>query len=295
MFHAALQVRPADVTERWGVDVRLALCQLQVSGDKPANLAKVSAGVEQAAREGARLVVFPEATMHYFGAPIDPLAPIAERLDGPFVTTLQRLGRAHHAWILAGMFEYVDGDTRVYNTLVLVNDEGELVDTYRKIHLYDAFGYQESSRVAAGDGRTLLFEVDGVRFGALTCYDLRFPELCRFLASSGAQVLLLPTAWLHGALKELHLETLIRARAIENTVYVAAADQCGPGYTGNSALIDPQGTIVAGLAEVEGTVVATVSTDRIDAVRVTNPSLSNMRPDLYARWLEATASPSGTR
>ena len=274
--------------------IRLGLAQVAITGDKPSNLEKIAGATREASSRGAGLVVFPEASMFHFGKPNDPLAPASEPLDGTFVRTLQSLARTHKVWILAGMFERIDGDTRVYNTLVLLRDDGELHGFYRKIHLYDAFGYRESDRIAPGDGKTLSFELGGVRFGALTCYDLRFPELARHLTREGAQALLLPTAWLSGPLKEMHLLTLLRARAIENTVYLGAADQCPPGYCGNSVLYDPLGVAVASLGEAPGVIVGEVDPARVDIARATNPSLANSRVDLYARWIErAAVTPTG--
>ncbi|MBV8073849.1 MAG: carbon-nitrogen hydrolase family protein [Candidatus Eremiobacteraeota bacterium] len=268
--------------------LEIALAQTVVSGDKAANIEAIATALRAAA--GARLVVFPEASMYYFGKPTEPLAPVAEALDGPFALALRRLAREHRTWILAGMFERIDGSPCVYNTLVLIDDAGDSRGTYRKIHLYDAFGYRESDRIAAGDGRTLSFEIDGVRLAALTCYDLRFPEQIRHLAASGAQAIVLPAAWLAGPLKEMHLFTLLRARAIENTVYVGCADQCTPGYSGNTALFDPLGVVLASAGESPAVVRGTIDPERVATVRGLNPSLANSRPDLYARWLEAAAA-----
>lgn len=268
------------------MSIHIALAQIAVSGDKAANLEHIAKGAASAAKGGARLVVFPEASMYHFGKPTDSLAPIAESLDDVFVCALRGLARRHHIWILAGMFEKIEDDTHVYNTLVLIRDDGELHDSYRKIHLYDAFGYRESDRMRAGDGRTLSFELDGIAFAAMTCYDLRFPELSRHLTRDGAQALLLPTAWLSGPLKEMHLATLLRARAIENTVYVGAADQCPPGYCGNSVLYDPLGVSVASLGEEPGVIVGEIDSERVGAARAKNPSVENSRVDLYARWME---------
>lgn len=270
--------------------IRLALAQLAITGDKPSNLEKIATAAKDAAARGARLAVFPEASMYHFGKPSDPLAPASEPLDGTFVRTLQGLARTHKLWILAGMFERIDGDTRVYNTLVLLRDDGELHGLYRKIHLYDAFGFRESERIAPGNGKTLSFDLDGVRFGAFTCYDLRFPELARHLTREGAQALLLPTAWLAGPLKEMHLLTLLRARAIENTVYLGAADQCPPGFCGNSVLYDPLGVAVTSLGEAPGVIVGDIDVQRVESARATNPSVANSRVDLYARWMERMAA-----
>jgi predicted amidohydrolase len=271
------------------VNVRIALAQTKVGADKRANLATIAARTAEAAESGARLVVFPEASMYYFGTPTEPLAPAAETLEGPFVSELQGLARRGAVWLLAGMFECIEGDARVYNTLVLLDDTGALRGTYRKVHLYDAFGYRESDRIAAGEGTTLGFTIDGMRFGALTCYDLRFPELTRHLARDGAGAVLIPAAWLVGPLKEMQYDTLLRARAIENTVYVGSADQCTEGYCGNSVLYDPLGVVMASLGEAEGLIIGDLSDERIAAVRERNPSLRNVRTDLYGRWAEAEA------
>jgi predicted amidohydrolase len=271
------------------VNIRVALAQTAVTGDKAANLDAIASFTALAARRRARLAVFPEASMYHFGRPHDPLAPAGESLDGPFVSALAALARLHGIWLIAGMFERIEGDRRVYNTLVLVDDGGTPRGFYRKIHLYDAFGYAESARIAPGDGSTLEFDIDGVRFGALTCYDLRFPELARHITRAGAQVLVLPAAWLAGPGKELQFEALLRARAIENTVYVGSADQCTEGFCGNSVLYDPAGVVVASLGEAAGVIVADVSAERVSEVRGRNPSLANARVDLYARWAEAAA------
>ena len=270
--------------------MKIALAQIAVSGDKPANLENIAKAAASAGAAGARLVVFPEASMHHFGKPSDPLSPIAESLEDVFVCALRGMARRHRLWILAGMFEKIEGDAHVYNTLVLVRDDGELHDVYRKIHLYDAFGYKESDRMRPGDGKTLSFTIDGVPLGAMTCYDLRFPELARHLTRAGAHALLLPTAWLSGPLKEMHLATLLRARAIENTVYMGAADQCPPGYCGNSVLFDPLGVVVASLGEEPGVIVGDVDSERVATARAKNPSIANSRVDIYARWIEGVAT-----
>jgi len=267
--------------------LRIALAQISVGGDKAANLATIAASAERAARQGVRLAVFPEASMFHFGKPAEPLGPPSETLEGPFVSTLAHLARRHRMWILAGMFERIDDDPRVFNTLVLLDDGGLLHSTYRKIHLYDAFGYRESSRIAPGDGSTLVFALDGMRLAAMTCYDLRFPELARHLTLLGAQAILLPSAWLSGVLKEMQFETLLRARAIENAVYLGTADQCTPGYCGNSVLFDPMGVAVAGAGEAPTVVVADLSAQRVEEARAINPSLGNLRPEVYENWTSA--------
>lgn len=264
--------------------MRLALAQITAGRDKAANREAIAENVRRAADGGARLVVFPEASMHDFGPPTMPLAPVAETLDGPFVTALRDAAARHRVGILAGMFERSDDPNRVYNTLAYVDPEGNLAGTYRKIHLYDALGFVESDRLVPGDGATLTFACEGTRFGAMTCYDLRFPELARRLVAEGAQALLLPAAWLHGVLKENHLVTLARARAIENTAYFCVADMVGGPYSGNSLAVDPMGVVLASGGEVETLLYADLEPERVEQVRAKLPSVANRRPDVYAAW-----------
>jgi predicted amidohydrolase len=266
--------------------MRLALAQITAGRDKAANRATIAAYARRAADAGARLVVFPEASMHDFGPPTMSLGPVAETLDGPFVTALRETAARHRIAILAGMFERSDDPNRVYNTLAYVDAEGNLAGTYRKIHLYDALGFVESDRLVAGDGATLTFTCEGTRFGAMTCYDLRFPELARRLVTEGAQALLLPAAWLHGLLKENHLVTLARARAIENTAYFCVADMVGGAYSGNSVAIDPMGVVLASGGEVETLLCVDLEPERVEQVRAKLPSVANRRPEVYAAWQE---------
>jgi predicted amidohydrolase len=126
-----------------------------------------------------------------------------------------------------------------------------------------------------------------MRFGAMKCYDLRFPELARRLVAEGAEALLLPAAWLHGVLKENHLSTLACARAIENTSYFCVADMVGGSYSGNSMIVDPMGVIVAAGGETEALLYADLAADRVASVRAKLPSVANRRPDVYAAWEES--------
>ncbi|MGH9552634.1 MAG: carbon-nitrogen hydrolase family protein [Terriglobales bacterium] len=261
--------------------MRIALAQMQVGFDKAANLKKMELLVEEASTQGADLIVFPEASMYNFD---DRAAGAAEPIDGPFVNALIDLARLHHIWLVAGVFESSADAARAYNTLVLVDDKGKLVDCYRKIHLFDAFGRQESKDFLAGDGQTVVFECAGMTLGLITCYDLRFPELARRLAYQGAQAIVLSAAWFAGPLKEMHLETLCRARAIENNCYVAAALQVGKDYAGSSLVVDPMGVIQASRGELEGLLISELVNERVDKVRAYSPTLKNSRADLYARW-----------
>ncbi len=253
---------------------RVALVQLSAGLDQVANIETIA---RLTADLAADLIVLPEAAMHDFGPPDAPLGTAAQPLDGPFVGVLAGLARARHAGVVAGMFERSDHPERPYNTLVALGPDGTLLGTYRKAHLYDSFGYRESDRLTPGDAVPVTVDVAGTRFGLMTCYDLRFPELARALVDVGAEALAVPAAWVRGPFKEDHWVTLIRARAIENTVYVAAAAQCGRTYCGRSMLVDPMGVVVASLGEAEGAVIGAIEPARLAAVRKQNPALEHRR------------------
>ena len=182
--------------------------------------------------------------------------------------------------VLAGMFEQGDDPARPVNTLVL---RGAAEADYRKIHLYDSFGYRESDRIAAGPRTPVTADLAGFRLGLMTCYDLRFPELARALVDSGAEVLVVPAAWVAGPRKVDHWTTLVRARAIENTAYVVAVGQPGPRYTGHSLVVDPWGEVLAEAGEDAETL--TVALDR-DGPRRGSPHQPVPRepPSLRARY-----------
>ena len=256
--------------------MRIALCQLSASTDPSANRAAVRRALGAAATASPDLVVLPEAVMCDFGAGDLDLAAVAEPLDGPFVALLADLASTHRTTVVAGMFERV-GTGLPANTLVVVGPEGDLLATYRKVHLYDAFGHRESDRLTAGEPVAVTVEVAGVRVGLQTCYDLRFPELSRALVDAGAELLVVPSAWVRGPLKERHWETLLAARAIESTAWVAAAAQNGQTYCGRSALVDPMGVVVAALGEQDGVVAGEVDPTRTAEVRRRNPALQHRR------------------
>lgn len=233
------------------------------------------ARLAQLAPEGADLVVFPEAFARDFGPPGDDVGPFAEPLDGPFAAEVARVAGERGCAVLAGMFEASDDPARPYNTLVLA--DGGRLRSYRKIHLYDSFGYRESDRLTAGPVEPVVVEVAGVPVGLMTCYDLRFPELARVLVDAGAEVLVVPAAWVAGEGKVHHWRTLVTARAIENTVYVVAVGQPGPRYSGHSLVVDPLGRVVAEAGDGPDVIMATLDRSVVARARTVNPSLANRR------------------
>jgi predicted amidohydrolase len=255
-----------------GTQVRVAVWQ-HASDVDPAVNRDALAGL--AVPDGTDLLVLPEAFARDFGEPGSPLAAIAEPLDGPFVETAKAVNERTGAAVVAGMFEQSDDPDRPFNTLVLTQS-GSLT-TYRKIHLYDAFGQRESDIVSAGETKPVVAEVDGLQLGLMTCYDLRFPELARALSAAGAEVLVLPAAWVAGPGKVAQWQTLLRARAIENVSWVIAAAQPGPRYCGHSAVIAPTGDVVAEAGEGEELLTAEIDLDTVRAARDRNPALSLRR------------------
>ncbi len=176
------------------------------------------------------------------------------------------------------MQERIPGEPRAYNTLLLVDRHGSDIGAYRKIHLYDAFGGTESTWIRPGVlDQQLVFEIEGLRFGTMTCYDLRFPEMARVLADAGADVLLIPSAWTPGPRKEDHWTTMVRARAIENVAYVVAPGMAPPLATGGSLIVDPMGIVLAEAGEVPTLLAAECSAERLAEVRRRNPALEHRR------------------
>lgn len=257
------------------MSLTVAVAQFAPTEDRAANLAVIEELVTTAARRGARLVVLPEFATYTAPAMDDRFVANAEALDGPTVTRLAALSAEQGVTIVVGVNEPAD-DGRIHNALVVLQD-GVTIAVYRKVHLYDAFGYRESDRVVAADPQAVVVDVDGFAVGLQTCYDLRFPESSRALVDAGAEVLVIPAEWFPGPLKEYHWSTLLRARAIENTAYVVAANQVGATGVGHSMILDPMGTALASLGEVPGVAVADVERARLVQVREVNPALTLRR------------------
>jgi predicted amidohydrolase len=255
----------------------IAVAQFAPTSDAAANLDAVAHLVATASARGARVVVLPEYSS-YFVDPFDTsLAENAQDLDGPFVRRLTEIAGERGVIVVAGLLERASDPRRVRNTVVAVGADG-LIAQYRKLHLYDAFGQRESDWVEPGESApALTFEVGGLRFGLMTCYDLRFPEVGRVLVDAGADVLLVPAEWVRGPLKEHHWRTLLHARAIENTVFVAAADHPPPLGVGNSLIVDPQGVEVAAVGTATDVAVAHLDVGAIARVRRVNPALALRR------------------
>jgi predicted amidohydrolase len=276
--------------------LQVAVAQMNSGADKGANIASALSLIDRAAADGARLVALPEV-WPYLG-PEAGNRDAAETIPGPITGLLAARARHHGIYIHGGsIYETRQGDPGLYNSAVIIDPQGEIIAHYSKIHMFDvvldgAESYQESATITPGN-EIVVTEIDGVPVGLAICYDLRFPELFRILALRGAQAIVMPAAFTMTTGKD-HWETLIRARAIENGLYMVAPAQWGkhpPGGLcyGRSMVVDPWGTVVTTAADGIGVALATIEPDRVARVRGQIPSLANRRPDAY-RWPEEAAA-----
>jgi predicted amidohydrolase len=254
--------------------VPVAVAQFAPSDDRDRNLDVIRSLAGRAADRGAELVVFPEYSSFFVDPVSAAFVDAAEPLDGPFVGALTRLAGELGIHVVAGMAEQAPSRNRFFNTVVAVAPEDGVVATYRKQHLYDAFGARESDWVEPGPIEPVaLFEVDGLRIGLQTCYDVRFPEVTRRIVDAGGELVLVPAEWVRGPLKEQHWRTLVAARAIENTVFVAAADHTPPVGVGTSLILDPMGVALADAGMKEGVALAWLDRAHLADARSINPAL----------------------
>jgi deaminated glutathione amidase len=257
-----------------------AVAQFGPTIDADENLAAIERLTVRARRAGAELVVFPEESMLLAEELHEPLASVVQSAWPKFEDSMSRVAATHEIAMVVGGYE-PNGSDRPNNTLLAIDSSGSTVASYRKLHLYDAFAYRESSYVTAGSEMPPVVELAGVRVGLLNCYDIRFPEIARHLISLDAELITVSAAWVAGRRKQDHWETLVRARAIENTVWVAAAGSISDDCIGDSLVVDPMGVVRAAVGdESEAIAVADISTARTEAVRRTLPALENRRIEL---------------
>ncbi|MDR7534029.1 MAG: carbon-nitrogen hydrolase family protein [Armatimonadota bacterium] len=274
--------------------MRVGLAQYGATPDKAANLARALEVIAEAGRRGVDLLIFPEVFMVRWEDGAGPLAGMAEPLDGPFVRALGAAAAERRLHLVVGLAERAPGEAvRAYNTAVLIGPDGAVLAAYRKVHLFDAFGYRESDRIVPGSAPPPVVATALGRIGLEVCYDVRFPEWTRLLALAGAEVVAMPASWVAGHMKEDHWITLVRARALENTVWIAAADQVRADRPGRSLVVDPMGVVVADGGEEPGLVVAEIDLDRTRRVREKLPVLGHRRPELYGALATAAHARMG--
>jgi predicted amidohydrolase len=231
--------------------------------------------IDDSSAGGADLLVLPEGVLARDITDPDIVLKSAQPLDGPFMATLLEATRGNALTVMF-CIHVPAGSDRVFNTLVTLRG-GEIVAQYRKLHLYDAFDTRESEKVEPGSALPEIVEIGGLKVGPMTCYDLRFPELARRHAVDGADVLVLPAAWVRGSGKEAHWNVLVTARALENTCYIVAVGECGPRNIGASMVVDPLGVAVARAGEVPTLLFADLDPARIAHARSVLPVLANRR------------------
>ncbi len=258
----------------------VALAQVEGSGDPARNLEKARRFAHCAHQRGADLLVFPEMFM---GLPSQDHPPVrfVREPKTDFVGELAAIAADFHTAVVAGVWEPSPDIDRVFNTAVFFDADGRLLAKYRKLHLFDALAVRESDTMVPGDAPPPIVSLKGFRVGLALCYDLRFPELFRFLADNEAELVIIPSAWYQGSMKEEHWLTLLRARAIENTFYTAGCNLIGKAFCGRSTVFDPFGVPVASATEDEDCLIAPVSAERVRAVRAKLPSLRHRRKDLF--------------
>ena len=279
--------------------VKVSIVQMKSSLDKEENLLYSLEQIKESAKHSAKVICFPEFQMSFSPSTqsSEELYSLSESLDGNFVSQLKKSARENDIFVVSSIYEransklknnrqnqkkFLDRDShRVFDTVVLINNQGRLVSQYRKLHLYDALGFKESDKLLAGSQLFKPVASPLGKTGTLICYDLRFPELSRILALKGSVSLIAPSAWVQGTMKEDHWLIMCKARAIENGVYLIAPNQIGNIFCGRSLVVDPFGVVVLDMGNKEGFDIVDIDLDRINLIRKSLPLLKNRRQDLY--------------
>lgn len=268
---------------------RIAACQMNSQDDKAANLKTAGRLIAQAADQGAKVVALPE----YFNciSTEDEYLANGENVPGPTSEWLQTQAQHHGIYLHGGSLgEAIPGQQKCYNKTLLINPQGEIISQYNKIHLFDIdvkdrVSIKESNTIVSGQ-EVVTAETEFGCFGLSICYDLRFPELFRAMTLAGARIIFLPAAFTLYTGKD-HWEVLLRARAIENEVFIVAPAQIGHHRKadwrtfGSTMIINPWGTVVARAEEETTVIVAEIDYAYQDRVRAGLPCLEHRRPDIY--------------
>jgi len=262
--------------------VKIALVQLQSGADIAANIAEITKSVVAAAVQGAQIIVTPEYSSYM---PLDATTPSFAEEDHPALLAAKKLAVQHQVYLLLGSLLIKDDDKK-YNRSLFITPEGEIAARYNKIHLFDVQlsateSHGESAFFSGGDKAVLLDTTFG-KLGFTVCYDVRFPLLYQTLALRGAELIFVPAAFVQTTGERGHWEILLRARAIENRCFIAAAAQCGvhgekSRTYGHSMIIDPDGKIIAQAGASPELLIATIDLDEVAVARKAIPCLQNIR------------------
>lgn len=267
--------------------ITIGICQMQVENDKAINLLKAENMIEQAVNQGANLVILPEV----FQAPYqtDLFKDYAEEFSGPSTEMLARMAAYHKICLVGGSIIELAPSGQLYNTSYIFGDNGELLGKHRKVHLFDVdipgvINFKESNIITPGNELTII-DYHGLRFSVMICYDIRFPEWSRAATMEGATLLIVPGAF-NMTSGPSFWELMMRTRAIDNQVYVAAASPArnlSASYHawGHSMFVNPWGEIMAEAGSDEEVIIASYDPAYLQKVRREMPLLKHRRPDIY--------------
>lgn len=279
--------------------VKVSIVQMKSSLNKEENLSYSLEQIKEVGNQRSKIICFPEFQMAFSpdSQSSKELFAISESIDGNFVKELRRSAKKNNIFVVGSIYERATIDFtksnksieksinnpsyQVYDTVVLINKQGSLISFYRKLHLYDALGFKESKKLLAGSDLFSPVPSPLGKIGTLICYDLRFPELCRLLALKGSNVLIAPSGWVQGTMKEDHWLTICKARSIENGVFLIAPNQVDNIFCGRSLIVDPFGIVILDMGNKEGCETIDLDLNRIKIVRNNLPLLKNRRDDLY--------------
>jgi predicted amidohydrolase len=263
-----------------------AIVQMKSSINKQDNLLESLKYIKEASNKHADYIFFPEFQMAFSPSTqtLDELYNTAELLaNSKFIKRICQYSKKYKIGVVGTFFERnpYNTDKKVFDTAFSTDKNGKIVSIYRKLHLYDAFGFKESLKFSKGDKIPKLITTTIGKMGLMICYDIRFPELARILTINGSDIIIIPSGWVQGIMKEEHWITMLKARAMENGVYVIAPNQVGNIFCGRSMVVDPLGSTLSDLGDKRGIEIVEIQRERIDQVRKTLPLLKNRRTDIY--------------
>ena len=264
--------------------MKVAVVQFKASINKEENLKKIISYISKASSKNATLCAFPEFMMLYTKSSqtAKELTSLSETINGNFILTIAKAAKENHIQVVGSFYEKSKKNNRVYDTSFVINHLGKVISTYRKIHLYDALGFKESNKMIAGSKIAKPVDTSIGKIGMMICYDLRFPEMSRALALAGSEVLIAPSAWVKGPMKEEHWITINKTRAIENGCYVIAPAQVGNIYCGRSLVVDPYGKVLLDMKKKQGISFVNIDLKKVKEIRKILPLLKNRRADTYS-------------
>lgn len=261
---------------------KIAIAQTTSSKNWRDNIQKAKYFVEKAKKEKVKMIVFPEYFMNYYPDPDHKYIEKAQSVDGDFIKEMKKLAQESKMWMIFGMNEQTVDEMKSYNTMIVLDENGKLVSEYRKTHLFNAYNWKESKDTLAGEHLFTPIKTPIGVIGLGICYDLRFPELARYEALHGTQIMFYPSAWVKGKSKFMQWESLLRARAIENEMYVlGCCHYSEEHYMGRSTGFAPDGRRLYLGEEKEELLFAEIYIEEIKRIRKENPIFENRRQDLF--------------